>query len=218
MQNCNYRVVIEVKVLFLLLFILMNCSSASAYTPTISLEISDDHSIYNPEIVQKLVENLTDKLAAEDKFIITDSNEADYRIEGKVIGIGTGKLVSNPMGTAYTISGSAASLFISPFTGPVIGGIGLMQTRKHVFAIGVLIDIIRTADDKVVKRRAFLGRTNLKKSKLSQEVIDSTIVQTTELISTYLVKDVNRKKPKYFIQPSAKKSSEEQQKALNQIE
>ena len=209
---------IEVKVLFLLLFLLMNCSSVAAYTPTISLEITDDHNIYNPEIVQKLVENLTDKLTAEDKFIMTDSKEADYLIEGRVIGIGTGKLVSNPMGTAYTISGSAASLFISPFTGPVIGGVGLMQTRKNVFAIGVLVDIIRTADGKVVKRRAFLGRTNLKKIKLSQEVIDSTIVQTTELISTYLVKDVSRKKPKYFVQPSVKKSSEEHQEELNQIE
>ncbi len=206
------------KVLFLLLFLLMNCSAAAAYTPTISLEITDDHNIYNPEIVQKLVENLTDMLAAEDKFIMTDSKEADYLIEGRVIGIGTGKLVSNPMGTAYTISGSAASLFISPFTGPVIGGVGLMQTRKNVFAIGVLVDIIRTADGKVVKRRAFLGRTNLKKIKLSQKVIDSTIVQTTELISTYLVKDVSRKKPKYFVQPSVKKSSEEHQEELNQIE
>ena len=192
--------VIYMRMLLLTIVIFLNCSMAAAYTPMLSIDITDDNHIYNPEIVSHLKDSLIDKLTVEGQFQVVSEN-ADYFIEGQLIGMGTGQLVSNPMGTAYTISGSASSLFISPFAGPVIGGIGLMQTRKNVFAVAIKINVIRTSDEKIVKRRAFLGRTNLKKGNLSPEVLESTINHTTELIAKYFIKDVKRDKPKIFTQP-----------------
>ena len=191
--------VIYMRMLLLTIVIFLNCSMAAAYTPMLAIDITDDNQIYNSEIVRHLKDSLSEKLTAEGKFQVVSEN-ADYLIEGQLIGMGTCQLVSNPMGTAYTISGSASSLFISPFAGPVIGGIGLMQTRKNVFAVAIKINVIRTSDEKIVKRRAFLGRTNLKKGKLSPEVLESTINHTTELIAKYFIKDVEREKPKIFVQ------------------
>ena len=184
--------------------LLIDCSIVSAYTPTVAIDIADDIAIYNSDIVQRLNEDLIANLSVDKKFIITDKEEADFIIEGKILGMGTGQLVNNPLGTAFTLSGSAASLFMSPFTGPVIGGIGLLQTRKHVFAIGVGIHVIRNSDKMIVKKKAFLGRTNLNKVLLSPEVLNSTVDQTAEIISKYFIRDIDRDSPKIFIEPAKK--------------
>ena len=103
------------------------------------------------------------------------------------------------MGTSFTMVGSASSLFISPFTGPVISAAGFAQTQKNVFAIAVRVNVIRLNDNKVVRRSAFLGRTNLKKKEFNNEILDDTIKNTSELISKKLIKDVSRNKPKIFV-------------------
>lgn len=202
------------KKFLLLLLILMNYSISSSaadytqkiytskvYTPKIAIELIDDNEIYNPAIIQKLSEELHKDLIAEEKFIIVDRAEADYIVEGRLIGVGTGKLISNVMGTAFTFAGSAASLFVSPFASPVIGAVGLAQIQKNVFGIAVGIHIIRASDEKIVYKSAFLGRTNLKKADLSLEVLDKTIKQAAELITKRLSKDVGKDEPKFFVEP-----------------
>ena len=188
--------------LILTLILFLNSSLALAYTPAIAIDITDDTGLYNPEIIQKLTEDLTTQLTVDNKFIITDKESADYLIEGKIGGMGIGRLLNNVMGTAFTLGGSASSLYISPFTGPVISAVGFAQTQKNVFAIAVRIEVIRTTDNKVMRRSAFLGRTNLKKTAMSNEVLDKTIDNTAELISKRMFKDINKKKPKIFVQPS----------------
>ena len=171
------------------------------YTPKIAIEFIDDNEIYNPSIIQKLNEELNKNLIAEDKFMIVDRNEADYIVRGRLIGVGTGKLVTNATGTAFTFAGSAASLFISPFAGPVIGAVGFAQVRKNIFGVAVGIHIIRASDAKIVYKAAFLGRTNLKKADLSSEVLDKTIKHAAELITKRLSKDVGIEEPKIFVEP-----------------
>ena len=188
--------------LILTLILFLNSSLALAYTPAIAIDITDDTGLYNPEIIQKLTEDLSTKLTVDNKFIITDKESADYLIEGKIGGMGIGRLLNNVMGTAFTLGGSASSLYISPFTGPVISAVGFAQTQKNVFAIAVRVEIIRTADNKVMRRSAFLGRTNLKKTAMSNGVLDKTIDNTAELISKRMFKDINKKNPKIFVQPS----------------
>ena len=183
---------------------MLNFSIAAAYTPTLSIDITDDTILYNPNIIQRLNEKLIENLSVDDKFIITNKEEADYIVEGRITGIGIGQLVNNPLGTAFTISGSASSLFISPFAGPVIGGVGLLQTRKNVFAVAVHIRIINSANKKIVKNKGFLGRTNLKETPLSQEILNNTIDQTAENITKYFVKDLNREMPRIFVKPERK--------------
>ena len=202
------------KILLLMLALLLNFSISSAaadytpktytpkvYIPKIAIELIDDNEIYNPTIIQKLGENLNKDLIAEDKFVIVDKSEADYIVEGRLIGVGTGKLVTNATGTAFTFGGSAASLFISPFAGPVIGAIGFAQVRKNIFGVAVGIHIIRVSDDKIVYKAAFLGRTNLKKADLSSEVLDKTIKHAANLITKRLSKDVGIEEPKFFVEP-----------------
>ena len=185
----------------MILVLMMNFSIASAYTPKIFVEISDENALYNPEIILKLTENLNSQLTSENKFIVTSKEDADYFICGKIAGMGIGQLVNNPIGTAYTLSGSAASIFVSPFAGPIIGGIGMMQIRKNVFAIAVEINIIRCSDDQVVKKLAFLGKTNLKKISMSREVLYNTISDAAEIIAKRFLKDINKKERKIFIEP-----------------
>ena len=202
------------KILLLIFALLLNFSISSAaedytsktytpkiYTPKIAIEFIDDNEIYNPSIIQKLNEELNKNLIAEDKFMIVDRNEADYIVRGRLIGVGTGKLVTNATGTAFTFAGSAVSLFISPFAGPVIGAVGFAQVRKNVFGVAVGLHIIRASDEKIVHRAAFLGRTNLKKADLSSEVLDKTIKHAAELITKRLSKDVGIEEPKIFVEP-----------------
>ena len=202
------------KMLLLILAFLLNFSISSAaaeyiqktytprvYIPKITVEFIDDNEIYNPAIIQKLGEKLNKDLIAEDKFIIVDKSEADYIVEGRLIGVGTGKLVDNVMGTSFIFGGSAASLFISPFAGPVIGAVGFAQIRKNVFGVAVGIHVIRVSDSKIIYRSAFLGRTNLKKTDLSSEALDKTINHAAELITKRLSKDVGIEEPKIFIEP-----------------
>ena len=202
------------KILPLLFALLMNLSISSAaaeyipktytpkfYTPKIAIEFIDDNEIYNPAIIQKLGEELNKNLIAEDKFIIVDRTEADYIVEGRLVGIGTGKLVNNAMGTAFTFSGSAVSLFVSPFASPVIGAVGFVQIRKNIFGIAVGIHVIRASDEEVSYKSAFLGRTNLKKANLSSEILDKTIKHAAELITERLSKDVGIEEPKIFVEP-----------------
>ena len=170
-----------------------------AYAPKVYIEITDPVGMYNPGIVQKLNENLKEDLNVDEKFIITEKEEADFVIEGRVVAIGIGRLLNNVMGTSFTMVGSASSLFISPFTGPVISAAGFAQTQKNVFAIAVRVNVIRLNDNKVVRRSAFLGRTNLKKKEFNNEILDDTIKNTSELISKKLIKDVSRNKPKIFV-------------------
>ena len=186
--------------LLLITIFLMNCSIAAAYSPKIYVEIQDPVGIYNPEITHKLTENLKEKLKAEEKFIISDKEEADFFIEGKLVAMGIGRLLSNVMGTSFTLVGSASSLFVSPFTGPVISAAGFAQTQKNVFAIAVRVNVIRLSDEKVMRRTAFLGRNNLKKREMPQEILEDTINQTIELISKKFIKDINKNKPKIFSQ------------------
>ena len=194
------------RIFVFVLMLLINCSIAAAYTPKIFIEVSDDTLLYNPEITQKLSEKLNEKLTIENKFIITSREEAEYLIEGKIVGMGIGQLVNNPMGTAYTLSGSAASLFVSPFAGPILGGIGMMQIRKNVFAVAVQTDIIRCSDNEVVKKLGFLGKTNLKNIEMSPEVVDNTIDDAVELITKRFFKDINREEQKIFVEPVSSKN------------
>ena len=120
--------------------------------------------------------------------------------------MGIGQLVNNPMGTAYTLSGSAASLFVSPFAGPILGGIGMMQIRKNVFAVAVQTDIIRCSDNEVVKKLGFLGKTNLKNIEMSTEVVDNTIDDAVELITKRFFKDINKEEQKIFVEPVRSKN------------
>ena len=186
--------------LLLITIFLMNCSIAAAYSPKIYVEIQDPVGMYNPGIVQKLNENLKEDLNVDEKFIITEKEEADFVIEGRVVAIGIGRLLNNVMGTSFTMVGSASSLFISPFTGPVISAAGFAQTQKNVFAIAVRVNVIRMSDNKIVRRSAFLGRTNLKKKEFNNEILDDTIKNTAELISKKFIKDINRNKPKIFVE------------------
>ena len=48
----------------MILMLMMNFSIASAYTPKIFIEISDDDALYNPEIILKLTENLNSQLTS----------------------------------------------------------------------------------------------------------------------------------------------------------
>ena len=202
------------KKLLLIFALLLNFSISSAaedyhskiytpkvYTPKIAIEFIDDNDVYNPAIIQKLGEELNRDLIAEDKFIIVDRAEADYIVRSRLIGAGTGKLVTNATGTAFTFGGSAASLFISPFAGPIIGAVGLAQVRKNIFGVAVGVHIIRASDDKIVYKAAFLGRTSLKKENLSSEILDKTIKHAAELITKRLSKDVGIEEPKIFIEP-----------------
>lgn len=184
----------------LILIFLMNCSIAAAYSPKFFVEIQDPIGIYNPEITQKLTENLKEKLSVDEKFIISDKEEADFIIDGKIAAMGIGRLLNNFTGTSFTLVGSASSLFVSPFAGPVISAAGFVQTQKNVFAIAVRVNVIRISDDKIVTKSAFLGRTNLKKREMSQEILEDTINQTAELISKKFIKDINKDKPKIFSQ------------------
>ncbi|MBR2179287.1 MAG: hypothetical protein IJ862_02680 [Selenomonadaceae bacterium] len=206
------------KMLLLIFALLLNFSVSSAaedytkkiytpkvYTPKIAIEFIDDNDIYNPAIIQKLGEELNKDLIAEDKFIIVDKAEADYIVEGRLVGVGTGKLINNAMGTAFTFSGSAASLFVSPFASPVIGAVGFAQIRKNVFGVAVGIHVIRASDNEIVYKAAFLGRTNLKKADLSLEILNNTIKHASELITKRLSKDVGIEEPKIFVEPDRPK-------------
>lgn len=180
---------------------MLNFSIVAAYTPKVAVDIVDDTAIYNSDIIQRINDNLIANLSAENKFIITDKEEADYIVEGKLTGMGIGQLVNNPLGTVFTISGSAASLFVSPFAGPVIGGVGLLQTRKNVFAISVDVHISRSLDKEIVKHKGFLGSTNLKKTPMSFDVLNSTIDKTAEIIAKYFINDIERESSRIFVEP-----------------
>lgn len=185
---------------------MMSCSIVSAYTPKVAVRMIDTEKIYNPQIVESLTDSLIEKLLVDEKFIVyTDEDQADYIIEGKIAGMGNGALVNDAVGNSFSIGGSASSIFISPFGGPLLGGFGILQTRKNVFAIAVRVSVIRSDDDKIILKRSFLGRTNLKKQKMSQEILLKTINHTTELIAKRLIKDVNREKPKVFVEPTSEK-------------
>ena len=72
------------RIFVLVLMLLINCSVAAAYTPKIFIEVSDETALYNPEIIQKLSEKLSEQLTIENKFIITNREEADYLIKDQL--------------------------------------------------------------------------------------------------------------------------------------
>ena len=183
---------------------MINCSMVSAYSPKIFIEVTDDEMIYNSAITQKISEGLIEKLSAENKFIVTEKNSAEYILEGKIIGIGEGRLVNNPMGTAYTISSSVSSLFLSPFAGPILGGVGMIQIRKKMFAISFQVNITRCSENKMIRSMSVLGRYNLRKKNMSQEVVEETILNTIDLMSERLINDLQRDEPKIFVEPPRK--------------
>ena len=164
------------------------CSVANA-SPTVQITCSDVTRLYNPDVIQQISEKINEKLS-KDFTIVTDSPNAEYSIEVSITSCGLGKLVNNGIGTAMSLGGSAASSWISPFGGSLIGALGFIHSTKAVFIISANVNVNHLGDKKVFYKHNFIGRSDIGKSR---ELTDEVLTATIEKFSDNIAKKLKRK-------------------------
>ena len=80
------------KFTIILILLMLQCVSTFAKPPNIVIEFDDENAFYNPEIITKLVNALSQKLTADGKFVIEDNEQSDYKLQCEILGMGRGKV------------------------------------------------------------------------------------------------------------------------------
>lgn len=188
----KYKNLHILKYIYITLAVLFfNCTLALAYeSPKIAIEMIDENKIYNVDVIKEIADTLDNKLSVEDKFKIVSKDEADFLIEGKVVGIGSNNVFNDEIGAGIGIGGTIGS--------SVHGGIGIFTRRNDIFNIAIRVNVIRISDNKNVYKGSFIGRSSRKKGKTTENLISETTDKVTDSIAKKLIKDVNKDTPKIF--------------------